>query len=299
MAAKPITPLQKLGYFTKNLLIRGLLGAAMLLPYRWRVPFVGALVSRVLAPLVGWRGRIRENLSHVLPELPDTEVKRLSRAVPDNAGRTLIEIYSGEAFKARAARAPISGPGLSALEAARDAGRPVILVTGHMGNYDVVRAALIARGHNMGALYRRMRNPYFNAHYVRAISAIGEPMFEQGRTGMMQLVKHLRAGGVVGILTDLHFGAGRELMFFGKPAFTSLITAELALKYDAELIPVYAIRKENGLDFEIVAQAPVARSDAETMTQAVNDGLEHLVRTHPEQWFWIHRRWKSQGRQTD
>jgi len=168
-----------------------------------------------------------------------------------------------------------------------------------MGNYDVVRAALIARGHNMGALYRRMRNPYFNAHYVRAISAIGEPMFEQGRTGMMQLVKHLRAGGVVGILTDLHFGAGRELMFFGKPAFTSLITAELALKYDAELIPVYAIRKENGLDFEIVAQAPVARSDAETMTQAVNDGLEHLVRTHPEQWFWIHRRWKSQGRQTD
>ncbi len=299
MAAKPITPLQKLGYFTKNLLIRGLLGAAMLLPYRWRVPFVGALVSRVLAPLVGWRGRIRENLSHVLPELPDTEVKRLSRAVPDNAGRTLIEIYSGEAFKARAARAPISGPGLAALEAARDAGRPVILVTGHMGNYDVVRAALIARGHNMGALYRRMRNPYFNAHYVRAISAIGEPMFEQGRTGMMQLVKHLRAGGVVGILTDLHFGAGRELMFFGKPAFTSLITAELALKYDAELIPVYAIRKENGLDFEIVAQAPVARSDAETMTQAVNDGLEHLVRTHPEQWFWIHRRWKSQGRQTD
>ncbi|RFP88361.1 lauroyl acyltransferase [Rhodobacteraceae bacterium 63075] len=293
-----MTPLRTLGDFTKNLLIRGLLGAAKLLPYRWRVPFVGALVSKVLAPLAGWRGRIRENLSHVLPELPEREVKRLCRSVPDNAGRTLIEIYSGEAFKSRAAKAPISGPGLAALEAAREAGRPVILVTGHMGNYDVVRAALIARGHNMGALYRRMRNPYFNAHYVRAISAIGEPMFEQGRTGMMQLVKHLRKGGVVGILTDLHFGAGRELMFFGKPAFTSLITAELALKYDAELIPVYAIRKENGLDFEIVAQAPVARSDPETMTQAVNDGLERLVRTHPEQWFWIHRRWKSPGKPT-
>lgn len=298
MAAKPMTPLRTLGDFTKNLLIRGLLGAAKLLPYRWRVPFVGALVSKVLAPLAGWRGRIRENLSHVLPELPEREVKRLCRSVPDNAGRTLIEIYSGEAFKSRAAKAPISGPGLAALEAAREAGRPVILVTGHMGNYDVVRAALIARGHNMGALYRRMRNPYFNAHYVRAISAIGEPMFEQGRTGMMQLVKHLRKGGVVGILTDLHFGAGRELMFFGKPAFTSLITAELALKYDAELIPVYAIRKDNGLDFEIVAQAPVARSDPETMTQAVNDGLERLVRTHPEQWFWIHRRWKSPGKPT-
>lgn len=298
MAAKPITPLKKLGYFINNLIIRGLLGAAMLLPYRWRVPLFGALVSKVLAPIVGWRARVRKNLVHVLPELPDSEVNRLSRCVPDNAGRTLIEIYSGEAFKSRAVNSPISGPGLEALEAARKTGRPVILVTGHMGNYDVVRAALIARGHNMGALYRRMRNPYFNRHYVRAISTIGEPMFEQGRTGMMQLVKHIRAGGIVGILTDLYHGPGQELMFFGKPAFTSLITAELALKYNAELVPVYAIRKQNGLDFEITVQAPIPHSDPETMTQAVNDGLESLVRAHPEQWFWIHRRWKPQGRDT-
>lgn len=116
---------------------------------------------------------------------------------------------------------------------------------------------------------------------------------DEARQGMMQIIKHLRAGGVLGILTDLHFGAGEELMFFGKPAFTSVITAELALKYDGALIPVYAVRKPNGLDFEIIAQNPIPPSTPVQMTQAVNDGLEKLVRLHPEQWFWIHRRWKG------
>lgn len=278
--------------YTINLVLRGLIGLAMALPYAMRVRMMGWLVSNIVARVARFDKRIRRNLALVCPDMPEAEVRRLCRAVPDNAGRTLIEIYSGKEFVEHAKAAPISGPGLAALEDARATGRPVILVTGHFGNYDVVRANLIARGHNMGALYRRMANPYFNEHYVRSISAIGEPMFEQGRKGMSQMVRHLKSGGILGILTDLHAHAGRELSFFGKPAVTSVITAELALKYDAALIPVYAIRKENGLDFEIVAQAPIPHSDPETMTQAVNDGLESLVRDHMEQWFWIHRRWK-------
>ncbi len=285
-------PMARARAYSSNLALRGLIGLAMVLPYAMRVRLMGWLVSQVVARLARFDRRIRDNLALVCPELPEAEVRRLCRAVPDNAGRTLIEIYSGREFIDRAKAAPITGPGLDALEAARANGRPVILVTGHFGNYDVVRANLIARGHNMGALYRRMANPYFNRHYVRSISAIGEPMFEQGRKGMSQMVRHLKKGGILGILTDLHAHAGRELQFFGKPAVTSVITAELALKYDAALIPVYAIRKENGLDFEIIAQAPIPPSDPETMTQAVNDGLEELVRAHMDQWFWIHRRWK-------
>jgi len=291
--AQPSPPRHVLfGQYLVNLLLRGLILLALALPYATRVRMMGWLVSRVVAPLAGYEKRIRTNLAHVLPDLPEAEIKRLCRAVPNNAGRTLIEIYSGAEFVERAKRAPISGPGLEALENARANGQAVILVTGHFGNYDVSRANLIARGHNMGALYRPMRNPYFNEHYVRSISAIGTPMFQQGRRGMMQMVRHIRDGGVLGILTDLNAGDGVPLMYFGKPALTSLITAELALKYNALLIPVYSIRAENGLDFEITVQAPIPHSDAKTMTQAVNDGLEHLVRQNLGQWFWIHRRWK-------
>lgn len=289
----PRLPLpRRLRYGATNIALRAMFGLALALPYGWRVPLMGWLTSRVIAPLAGWRGRIRDNLAHVLPDLPAAKVAELVRTVPDNAGRTLIEIYSGPEFTARARRSSIEGPGLAALEQARAAGQPVILVTAHFGNYDAARAALIARGHNMGALYRRMRNPYFNAHYVRSISAIGQPMFEQGRAGMVQMVRHLKGGGVLGVLTDLHVHDAPALPFFGQPARTSLGTAELALKYKAVLIPTFSIRQENGLDFAIRLDAPIAHSDPETMTRAVNAALETLVRQHPGQWFWIHRRWK-------
>jgi KDO2-lipid IV(A) lauroyltransferase len=254
---------------------------------------MGWLAAQVIAPVAGWRARVRANLAHVCPELPKTEVEKLARAVPNNAGRTLIEIYSGSDFVSRVKDSPIEGPGMAALEQARAQGRPVILVTAHFGNYDVARAALSARGHNMGALYRRMNNPYFNPHYVRSIGKIGQPLFEQGRRGMVQMVKHLRAGGVLGILSDVYFGNGVAMPFFGKPAMTSLATAEMALKYDAVLIPTFAIRQDNGLDFVIRLEPPVPHSDPVTMTQAVNAQLESLVRQHMGQWFWIHRRWKN------
>lgn len=279
------------GYFASNLVLRGLIGMFRAIPYRWRVPAMGWLVSR-LGPLVGFSRRIRANLKLVMPEMPEAEVRRMCRAVPDNAGRTLIELYSGAPFVERARRAPVTGPGLAALEAAREQGRPVVLITAHFANYDAARANLIARGHEMGALYRRMANPYFNAHYVRTISAIGTPMFEQGRRGMTQLVRHLKQGGIIAIVGDLHAHDGIDMEFFGKPAVTSLVPAELALKYDAALIPVYAVRQPNGLDFEIVMQDEIPHGDAKQMTETVNAGLEALVRAHMEQWFWIHRRWK-------
>lgn len=275
-----------------NKALQGAIGAALALPYATRVRLMGWLTAEVLAPIGGFRKRVRDNLAHVLPDLPEAEIRRLCRAVPNNAGRTLIEIYSGQDFVARAIAAPIEGPGLARLEAARAAGRPVILVTGHMGNYDAVRANLIHRGYDMGALYRRMTNPYFNDHYVRSMSQIGTPMFEQGRRGMIEMVRHIKAGGILGILTDLYVQDGEALNFFGKKARTSLITAELALKYDAALIPVYGLRDKDGLGFRIIAQEEIPHSDPMTMTQAVNDGLEALVRDNLDQWFWIHRRWK-------
>ena len=273
-------------------MLRALIGLALIIPYRWRVPMMGWLVSRVLAPLAGGRKRIRNNLKLVMPELPKADVERLCREVPDNAGRALIELYSGRPFLERAYAAKVTGPGLAALEEARAEGRPVIFMTGHFGNYDAARAHMIHRGYEIGALYRRMANPYFNEHYVRALSAVGTPMFEQGRRGMIEMVRHLKGGGLIAIVGDLLSHGGVAIDFFGKPAVTSTVPAELALKHNAIMLPVYAIRQENGLDFEIVMHPPIPHTDAKTMTQDLNDGLEALVREHMGQWFWIHRRWK-------
>src|SRR5690606_17911680 len=167
----------------------------------------GWLMTHVVAPLAGYRRRIRDNLALILPDLPPAEVERLVRAVPDNVGRTLIEIYSGAEFAERVARAPMTGAGVAALESAHRDGTPVLLITGHFGNYDAARAALIARGYRVGGLYRPMDNRWFNDHYVRAISAIGTPLFPRGRRGLADMVKFLRSGGMLGMVIDQHMGA--------------------------------------------------------------------------------------------
>jgi KDO2-lipid IV(A) lauroyltransferase len=257
----------------------------------------GGFMARVVAPAAGYHRRVAANLSHVLPDLPATDVRRLMRAVPDNAGRAIIEIYSGPQFVDRIRPLTPQGPGVDALMQAGREGRPVILVTGHFGNYDAPRAWLIAHGYRVGGLYNPMTNTFFNAHYVAAMASIGTPLFERGRRGLAEMVRFLKSGGMVGLVVDQYMSHGPALPFFGKPAPTALSAAEMALKYGALLVPIYGIRQPDGLSFEIRVEAPIPPTDPETMTRALNASLEALVRDHMDQWFWIHRRWKPE-RQT-
>jgi KDO2-lipid IV(A) lauroyltransferase len=282
----------RLADWAQNLFLRGLINGLLLLPYRLRVPLCGWVMSHLIAPVAGYRRRVRRNLALIMPDLPEAEVNRIAREVPDNVGRTLIEIYSGPEFITRAAGLPLEGAGVAALDEAHKTGRPVLLITGHFGNYDASRAALIARGYRVGALYNPMKNGYFNDHYVRAISQIGTPLFPRGRKGMADMVRHLRSGGMLGLLIDQHMRHGAELTFFGHRALTALSAAELALKYDALVIPTYGIRQPDGLSFKVVVEAPIPHGAPEQMTQALNDSLEQLVRQNLGQWLWIHRRWK-------
>ena len=272
---------------------RSLLGLLRALPYETRVAFGGKIAAFVVAPLAGFRRRIRKNLREICPELGVDEVQRLTWAVPDNFGRTLTELFSPEEFVARLGDVQIEGPGLVAMEAAKAEGRPSILVSGHFGNYDAVRSTVIARGFSVGGLYRPLNNRVINDIYVATISQIGTPLFERGRRGMAQMVKFLRDGGTLAILIDQHMGNGARLTYFRKTAMTGLSAAELALKYNAVVVPCYGIRQHDGVSFRVVLEEPVPHTTAEVMTQALNDSLEAQVRAHMGQWLWIHRRWKA------
>ncbi|WP_372572985.1 lysophospholipid acyltransferase family protein [Ruegeria jejuensis] len=280
------------GYYVANLFLQAMIAGLRRLPYETRLAAMGR-ITRAVSPLVGFRKRVENNLNLVCPDLPEAEVKRICGAVPDNAGRAIMEHFSPEDFTKRQQNAKVSGPGIAAFEAALAEGKPVMMITAHFGHYLAARIALQTRsGKPIGCLYRRMANPYFNDAYVDAFLRTGEPMFEQGRRGMMEMVRSLKKGGIIAIVSDLHAHGGEELMFFGKPAVTSVLNAELAIKYKAVMIPCYAIRQPNGADFEIVLNEPVPHSDPKTMTQYINDDLEAQVRQHMGQWFWIHRRWK-------
>ncbi|PZQ99779.1 MAG: lauroyl acyltransferase [Cereibacter sphaeroides] len=285
-------PAFELGPWLQDRALRFLIGTLLCLPYTKRVPLCGWLMARVIGPLAGYDARVRDNLARIMPDLPKAEVDRLVRAVPDNVGRTVIEMYSGEKFIKRATRYPLEGAGLEQLAEATAAKRPIIVVSGHFGNYDAGRAALIKRGYPFGGLYRPMKNRYFNEHYVAAISKLGLPLFPRSKQGLGDMIRFLRKGGILGLLIDQHISHGARLSFFGHDAMTALSAADMAIRYDALVFPIYAIRLENGLDFRIIVEAPIPRDTPEVMTQALNDSLEALVRKYPDQWLWIHRRWK-------
>lgn len=291
--APPRSEDQRRQDYLANIALRGVIGLALALPYSLRIPFIGWLTRTLIAPLAGYRSRARNNLAMIMPDLPEAERNRIADEACDNAGRTLIENYSSRQLMARMAGKPIVGDGLAALEAARAAGRPVILVSGHFGNYEAARAALVARGYKIGGLYRPMANAFFNEHYVKTMEAFGGPVFPQGPRGTAGFVRHLKAGGQLVLLFDQFVIEAAPMDFMGKPAHTATSAAELALRYKAELIPFYATRDPNGLDFAIELEAPIPPSDPVTMTKTLNRSLEARIRAHPGQWFWIHRRWKQ------
>lgn len=276
-------------------IVRAAIRTMMRLPYRMRVPLAGALL-RGVGGVIGYRARAEDGLGFIYPDMPKSQRRRIARGVLDNFGRVLIENYGTADQLARAEHWPPSGPGFEAAEAARAACRPILLVSGHFGNYQAVRAAMNVRGYAVGGLYRLMNNAYLNDHYVASVAGIGGPVFPRDRRGLAGFVKTLRQGGQTAMLIDQYFADGVQLDFLGYPAPTSLSAAEMALKYDAVLIPAYAQRAANGLDFEVTLEDPIPHTDPRTMTQALNDSLAARVRACPEQWFWVHRRWKP-GRQ--
>jgi KDO2-lipid IV(A) lauroyltransferase len=263
----------------------------MALPYEARVPFFGWLMSRVIGPSAGLHRRIRKNLSLVMPDLAGSEVSRLCRAVTDNIGRTIIETYSHDEFYRLCADLPLEGPGWLALQESKKARRPTVLFTGHFGNYAAARVALRARGFSIGVLYRPFNNPYFESRHRVEVDKFG-PGFPRGSEGLARMVRHLKAGNVAAIVGDQHVSDGVTLRFFGLPAATATSAARLAMRYDADLIPVYSVRQPDGLRFKLLFESPVPHTDPESMTQALNDSLERVIRQYPEQWMWSHRRWK-------
>ena len=273
--------------------VRYLLGILSILPYRTKISLGGLIYQKIISPLSGNRKRIIDNLKLIFPDLEKRKREELCSQVPNNIGRTLFELLSPNAFSNIAKSAKVSGPGFKILKNAQEQKKPVILVSGHFGNYDVVRVVLNTNQISVGALYKPMSNPYFNTFYERCIKQIAEPLFPRGRAGMGNMMRYLEDGNVVALLIDQYMSHGEPLKFLGHTAYTATSAAKLALKHDALLITFYVVRNDDGINFDLVFESPVKPSTPNEMTQVLTDRLEKQIRKNMGQWLWTHKRWKS------
>jgi len=257
------------------------------------------LRSRALGTTVGlvmrWfplaRNRCTREIIKVYPDMPRAEQLRLIREVGRNMGRTLFEIYHTVEFQQRTDAFTVSGPGLDALRRARAEGRGAIIVSGHFGQWDAVRAVLRAEGMETGAVYRPQTNRHYQRRLLAGINAGGQPILPTGARGTGQLVRHVKSGGFIAILLDEKYHDGEDISFLGLPALTSVSAARLAVKYDLLMVPAYGTRTGDGTTFDVEFEAPIPHGDPIAMTTMAADSLAARILAKPEQWYWLLRRW--------
>lgn len=275
-----------------------LIGVARALPARARLAFASAFARTLVTLVPSLRARVEGNLRMIFPDMPAAERRRIRGEMADSFGRTMIEVMTPADFEARADWTGPEGPGWAVLKEARAQGRGALLVSGHFGQWQAVRAALKAHGIESGALIRPVKNPWLNRDYIACVEAGGRPVVGRDSTGLRELVRHLRGGEVMAILLDQYTKRGISIDFLGHPAPTGTFVAELALKYQVPMIPVYGTREADGRHVRIFFEEPIPPSTPERMTQAAADSLAARVRETPGQYYWLHRRWRKDLRGT-
>ncbi len=237
------------------------------------------------------RSRFDREVKRVFPNMTRSARVTLGQKMGRHMGRTLFEVYHDSEFQTQHHKFRSSGPGLAALKKANAVGKGAIIVSGHFGQAEAVRAVIKMHGMESGAIIRTHKNRHYARRILAGLEAGGKPILAADRAGTKALVRHVRDGGIVAILLDEKNAEGVRIPFLGHDALTSLSAAQLALKYDLPMIPAYGTRIDDGNRFRVEFEAPIPHTDSVTMTRAFNDSLSARIMADPEQWYWMLRRW--------
>jgi Kdo2-lipid IVA lauroyltransferase/acyltransferase len=243
------------------------------------------------------RRRALDHLALACPELPETERRRLARGCFRHLGTVLGECLHLFHRDCAFVGSVVEILGFEEVEKVRSEGRPLVLFTGHCGNWELLGAAVNCRGVGMTVVARSLDEPEQQELLAGLRARFGTPTIERGSEGAArQLLGTLRRGGALGMLIDQDSGKmeGVWVPFFGRPAFTPVGAAKIALKQRAAVVPVFIERLADGRH-RVRFQPPLdLPDDPEAATALMTAKIEEQVRRLPEQWVWMHRRWRRQ-----
>jgi KDO2-lipid IV(A) lauroyltransferase len=261
---------------------------------------LGGAVARGIGPWLPVSRVADANLRLALPDLDAAARRSIIRGVWDNLGRTTAELPHVAALR-RTAEGPgweIDGEEIARRIAAHPG--PVIMISAHTGNWEMLPAVAAAFGMRMGIFYRAAANPLVDRLIVdlRGKVAGGTmPQFAKGAAGARAALGFLRDGGMLGLVVDQKMNDGIPAPFFDHTAMTASAAAAFALRFDCPVLPAH-VERLGPARLRIVCDEPIImrptgdrQADIAALTTAMNACVERWVRARPEQWLWLHRRW--------
>lgn len=268
-------------------------------------------LARSLGDLTGRLGwhlvvRDRQNalamIAIAYPEMDRDRRRRLARSCFRHLGTVLTEVAWLPNLSAANLTHLVEWHGLENMREAVDQGRGVVLFTGHCGNWEWMAAAIALAGFRMNVIAREIEDSRFNDYIVESRARFGIETIGRGSSSSARdIIRTLRSGAILGVLIDQNIRAEIvRVPFFGRPAPTPVGPAKLAVRSGAMAIAGFAERR-NGRH-HIRFEAPIDTreiADPREITRLMTAAIESQVRTAPEQWVWIHKRWRDRAGQRE
>ena len=261
---------------------------------------LGGFLGKFFGPIFRSKQITKQNIKIGLGEIDEKKESEIINDMWSNIGRTFAEYVFLKDFKFNKTNfSHMKINGTNYLDKIKKNNETVIFYSAHLANFELMAMELNKSGIKCAAIYRPLNNFFLNPvmEYFR-IKYICPNQIPKGRLGMREIIGKVKDGYSIALKVDQRVSEGPRAPFFNKPAHTTTIPAQLALKYDCKLVPISLERKE-GPNFEMTIHEPYKiektdndEEDSKNITLKINQIIEKMILDNPKQWIWAHNRWK-------
>jgi len=264
---------------------------------------IGLKLSRILAsylfvilgPLFRSKKTIYSNISLAFPNSEENLKKNISKKMWQSYGRILAEYIFIKNFRSFNSEKNFSITGQKILDEVKNSNEPVIFVSGHFDNFELMAMHIEKSGINLAAIYRPLNNYFLNPTMENIRKKfICEKQIKKGVSGTKEILKHFKSGTSIALMIDQRVSQGIKSKFFNKDALTTTIPAQFIKKFNCKIVPIF-IERNDVENFNLEIMNPLTFDNQETIesiTLKLNKILEKMIVRNPYQWIWSHNRWK-------
>ena len=257
---------------------------------------LGEKIGKTFGPLFRSSLKVKKNLENSNIGNSNEERERIVKNMWGNYGRIFADYMYIKNFRNENLFKNIEVVGENILEEIKNEKEPVIFISGHFNNFELMALYLEKSGIDLAAIYRPLNNKFLNPLMEKIrIQYICKKQIKKGISGTKEILKHFRNGTSIALMIDQRVSEGIKSKFFNNLALTTTIPAQFVKKFKCKIVPVY-IERKNKHQFILEILRPLSFSkdeNIESITMNLNKVLEELIRRKPDQWIWTHNRWKQ------